>query len=106
MSSGSAPTVLARMSLVKTSHSLSRFGYCCWELLLRGTLPPALTALPPIDLEQPVNTSSAAITTAAAARAAVLLGDPARIEAIISSSQSTDEPVLSRCRTAAGTASD
>src|SRR5579875_3182978 len=39
MSSGSAPTVLARMSVVRTSHSLSRFGYCCSELLLGGTSP-------------------------------------------------------------------
>src|SRR5208283_5174756 len=106
MSSGSAPTVLARMSLVKTSHSLSRFGYCCWELLLRGTLPPALTALPAIDLEQPVNTSSAAINTVAAARTVLLPREPGRIVGVISSSQSTDEPVLWLCRMAAGTAFD
>src|ERR1700733_4621048 len=105
MSSGSAPTVLARMSLVSTSHSLSRLGYCCWELLLRGALPPALTALPPIDLEQPVNTNSAAINTVPAARRLLPARGPERIEAIISSSQSIDEPVLWLCRMAVGTAS-
>src|SRR5277367_2552468 len=45
------------MSVVRTSHSLSRFGYCCWELLLRGAPPvPAFTAVPPMDSEHPVNT--------------------------------------------------
>src|SRR3984893_1102543 len=98
MSSGSAPTVLARMSLVNTSHSLSRFGYCCWELLLRGTPPaPALTAVPPTDFEQPVNTTTAASATATPARTLRLL---------IWSAQSTDGPVPSLCRTAAGTAFD
>src|ERR1700740_1171092 len=106
MSSGSAPTVLGRMSLVSTSHSLSRFGYCCWELLLRGTLPPALTAEPPTDLEQPVITSTAMIKTATAARTLLLPRDPGRTEAIIWRSQSTDGPVLWLCRRAAGTASD
>src|SRR6516164_578584 len=106
MSRGSAPTVLARMSLVNTSHSLSRFGYCCWELLLRGTLPPALTALPPIDLEQPVSTNSVASTTAAPARTVLLPREPGRIGAIIWCSQSTDGPVPLLCRKAAGTAFD
>src|SRR5271166_3528738 len=96
MSSGSAPTVLARMSLVSTSHSLSRLGYCCSELLLRGTPPePALTALPPIDLEQPVSTSSALINIATTVR----------IEAVISSSQSTGEQALWLYRRVAGKAS-
>src|ERR1700744_4293911 len=107
MSSGSAPTVLARMSLVSTSHSLSRFGYCCWELLLRGTEPePAFTALPPIEREQPVNTSSAAIPTVTTALTLRPRRGPARIDGVIWSSQSLDEPVLWRCRRAVGTASD
>src|SRR5271167_4724644 len=96
MSSGSAPTVLARMSVVRTSHSLSRFGYCCWELLLRGTPPePALTAVPPTDSEQPVKALSVVIEATTAARTRLL---------IIWSSQSTDEPVLWLYRTPAGTA--
>src|ERR1700758_2120244 len=98
MSSGSAPTVLASMSLVSTSHSLSRFGYCCWELLFRDG-PPALTAVPPTALEQPVTTTSAAIKKATPARAVRLL-----FWKLIWSSQSTDAPVLWLCRRAAGTA--
>src|SRR6185312_15057512 len=69
ISSGSAPTVLARMSLVRTSHSLSRFGYCCSDLLLRGVpAPPALTGVPDTSREHPVNTTNAAINTAIQAR--------------------------------------
>src|ERR1700739_1511807 len=105
MSSGSAPTVLARMSVVRTSHSLSRFGYCCWELLLREG-PPALTAVPPTDLEHPVITTNATIKTSAQARAPLLPCRPGRIEAVISRSRSTDGSVLWLCHTAAGTAFD
>src|ERR1700756_3352717 len=96
MSSGSAPTVLARMSLVNTSHSLSRFGYCCWELLFRDG-PPALTAVPPTDLAQPVMTTSAMINTATPARTLLRF---------IWRSQSTDGPILSLYRRGAGTAFD
>ena len=47
MSSGSAPTVLARMSSVSTSHSFSRLGYCFAESSLRGTSPdPDFAAVP------------------------------------------------------------
>src|SRR5258705_510891 len=54
MSSGSAPTVLARMSSVSTSHSFSRFGYCLAESSLRGTSPdPDLAAVPSTVLGQP-----------------------------------------------------
>lgn len=50
---------------VVEEERLSRFGYCCSELLLRGTSPaPAFTALAPTDLVQPVNTDSAVATTA------------------------------------------
>src|SRR5579875_4048872 len=64
MSSGSAPTVLAKMSLVKTSHSLSKLGYCCWELLLGGTSPaPAFTGVPPTERAQPLSTISTVSTT-------------------------------------------
>src|SRR5271163_4589861 len=98
MSSGSAPTVLARMSVVRISHSLSRFGYCCSELLLRGTPPePAFTAVPPTDLEHPVSTVSVAINTTTPARTRLV---------IISSSQSIDDPVLWLYRRAAEMAFD
>ncbi len=47
MSSGSAPTVSARMSSVSTSHSFNRFGYWRCESSLRGTLPvPDFAAVP------------------------------------------------------------
>src|SRR4051794_22011075 len=102
MSSGSAPTVFAKISLVRTSHSLSRFGYCRSELLLRGVPPaPALIAVPPTDLEQPVKTTSAAITTAAHTRQPC---HPRVISPLISNSQSIGEPVLWLCRRAAETA--
>src|SRR5260370_28721697 len=72
MSSGLAPTVLARMSSVSTSHSFSRFGYCLAESSLRGTSPdPDLAAVPSTVLVQPVSivsTDTAAIRPASALR--------------------------------------
>src|SRR4029078_5067148 len=72
MSSGSAPTVLARMSSVSTSHSFSRLGYCLAESSLRGTSPDTdFAAVPSTVLVHPVSsvrTDSEAIRPASALR--------------------------------------
>src|ERR1700692_5075379 len=67
MSSGSGPTAFPHTSVVSTSHSFSRFGYCFWELSLRGVsgepgvpLDPATTAAPPVVRVQPANTATTA----------------------------------------------
>ncbi len=50
---------------MRTSHSLSRFGYCCSESSLRGTSPePALAAVPSTVREHPTSMVTAASTAA------------------------------------------
>src|ERR1700721_4410199 len=101
MSCGSAPTVLASTSVVSTSHSFCRFGYCCSELLLRGTSPtPTFVAVPPTDLVQPVDTHNAVTRTA------TLTSTRRPTLTLIWSSQSFDAPTLWRCCRRRGTASD
>src|SRR5580692_6483698 len=101
MSWGSAPTVLASTSVVSTSHSFCRFGYCCPEVLLRGTSPaPAFTAVPPTDLVQPVDTDNAVANTATLTRTR-----RRTVALLICRSQSFDAPALWRYCRRRGTAS-
>src|ERR1700754_4658498 len=100
MSCGSAPTVLASTSVVSTSHSFCRLGYCCSEVLLRGTSPaPAFTAVPPTDRVQAVEKDNAVANTA------TLTSTRRRTLALICRSQSFDAPTLWLCCRRRGTAS-
>src|SRR3954451_17874421 len=93
LSSGSAPTVLASTSVVRTSHSLRRLGYVFAELSLRSVCPPtpSLTAWPFTSREQPARIVTSANT---AIRTAVT-----RLLALIWRSRSIGERVPSRRHT-------